>query len=132
MPVGVEYVDKAVAGTCHIVMLCGILQRIGHKEIAVDVLDAERGVAGRDVGIFEPAIGGYQFIVVVEDIDRATAKVGREEKDSVDVGAENEPSVDRAICRIGSIYGIGAICGVGIVDSQARVVRIFRQAASPS
>src|ERR1700726_1134128 len=56
-----------------------VMQCIGHKEIAVDVLDAERGVAGRDFGIFEAAIGGYWFIVMVKDIDRAASKVGREE-----------------------------------------------------
>src|ERR1700719_4635293 len=111
MAVGIEHVNKAVAGTGRIVMLCRILQRIGHKEIAVDVLDAERGVAGRDFGIFEAAIGGYWFIVMVKDIDRAASKVGREEKDSVRVSAENEPFVD------------WAICGIGIVDGEDRVGR---------
>src|ERR1700720_2884534 len=100
MPVSIEHIDKAVAGTGHIVMLCRILQCIGHKEIAVDVLDAERGVAGRDFGIFEAALDGYQFIVVIEDIDRGTSKIGREEEDPVHISSENEPFVDSAICGI--------------------------------
>src|SRR5205823_9871033 len=95
MAISVEHVDKAVAGTGHVIMLVGILLCIADEEIAVDVLDAERGVAGRDRWVLEAAVGGYQFIVVVEDVDRSTSKVSRKEEDAADVCAENKPFVDR-------------------------------------
>jgi hypothetical protein len=41
MTVSIEHIDKAMAGTRDIVMLLPILQCVGDKEIAVDILDAE-------------------------------------------------------------------------------------------
>src|SRR5215472_6955264 len=44
MAVGVEHVDKAIARACHVVTFVRLfLLCIGDEEIAVDVLDAERG-----------------------------------------------------------------------------------------
>jgi len=48
--VGIEHVDKAVTRTGHVIMLFGVLLRIGDKRSPVYVLDAERRIAGRDVG----------------------------------------------------------------------------------
>src|ERR1700726_2774829 len=49
MAVGIEDIDKAVALTGDIDILCRVLLGVGHKQIAIDILDAERGKAGRDV-----------------------------------------------------------------------------------
>ena len=57
MAVGVEHVDEAVAGTRHVVMLLRILLRVGDEEIAIDVLDAKRRVARRNVRIREATVG---------------------------------------------------------------------------
>jgi len=48
MAIGVERIDKAVAPARHVVMLLRVLYGIGHKEVAIDVLDAERREARRD------------------------------------------------------------------------------------
>jgi hypothetical protein len=62
MAVCVEHVDKAVARTRHVVMLLRILLRISHEELAIDVLDAKRREAGRDIRIREASVGrrGYE------------------------------------------------------------------------
>ena len=60
MAVCIEHVDKTVAGTGHIVMLFRILLRIAHEEVAIDVLDAEWRVAGRNLWIGEIA---FDFLI---------------------------------------------------------------------
>ena len=57
MAVGVEHVNKPVPRTRHIGILLRILLRIGHKEIAIDVLDAKRREARRDLRIREASVG---------------------------------------------------------------------------
>jgi hypothetical protein len=53
MAVGIENVDEAIAGTGDIVMLFRVLLGISDEEIAVDVLDAERGKTCRNIRISE-------------------------------------------------------------------------------
>src|SRR4029077_11846420 len=103
MAVGVEDIDKAVALTGDIDIFCRVLLGVGHKQIAVDILDAEWGKAGRDVRIREAAVGcrgceqaarsGWR----PEHVDRPGAEVGGEKKRSVDVDAESETLVDGAV-----------------------------------
>src|SRR5262252_5351680 len=88
MPVGVEYIDKTVARSGDIGLLCRVLLRIGHEEIAVDILDAERREPGRDSGSRKAATSSHQVIVMVEDIDRSGPKVSREQEHAIDVNAE--------------------------------------------
>src|SRR6202035_2745067 len=68
MAVGVEDIDKAVTRTGYIVMLFCILLGIADEEIAIDVLDAERREAGRNVRIRES---------VVDDVGRHQAFITR-------------------------------------------------------
>jgi hypothetical protein len=56
MAVGVENVDKAMAPTRHVVMLCRILHCVRDKEIAVDVLDAEGREPSRNLRIRKGAL----------------------------------------------------------------------------
>src|SRR6516162_6041190 len=114
MPVGVEYVDKAVAWAGDIVMLCRVLLRIGYEEIAVDVFDAERREPGRDSGIRKAATRSHQLIVMVEDIDRSGPKVRREQEHAIDVDAEYRALVN------GAQRGVGVD---GIVHGEDRVIR---------
>src|SRR6516165_4018268 len=105
MAVGIEDVDKAVAWTRHVVVLCRVLFRIGDEEIAIDGLDAERRIAGRDIRIDEPPIGCREGKLPVgavgtEHIDRSGIKVGREEEKAVDVDAVSKALVDSAACGI--------------------------------
>ena len=114
MPIGVEYIDKAVARTGDIVMLCRVLLRIGDEEIAVDVFDAERCEPGRDSGIRKAAASSHQVIVMVEDFDRSGPKVCREQEHAIDVNAEYRALVN------GAQRGVGVD---GIVDGKDRVIR---------
>ena len=58
MAVGVEDIDKAVALTGDIVMLCRVL--LGNKQLAIDILDAECGKAARDIRIRKASVGGLR------------------------------------------------------------------------
>jgi len=44
--VGVEDIDKAVPRPTHVIALVGTLQRIGHKQVTIDILDSKRREAG--------------------------------------------------------------------------------------
>ena len=57
MAVGVEDIDKAVALTGDIGIPCRVLLGVGHKEIAIDILDAEWGKAVRDFRIRKASVG---------------------------------------------------------------------------
>src|SRR6516165_1663626 len=121
MPVGVEYIDQAVARTADIVMPRRVLLRIGYQEIAVDVFDAERRETWRDSGIRKAAASCRQLIVMIEDIDRSGPKVSREQEHAIDVNAEYRALVNGAQCGVG---------GDGIVDGMDRVIR-WVQACCP-
>ena len=57
MAVGVEDIDKAVALTGDIDIFRRVLLGIGHKQIAVDALDAEWSKAVRDIRIRKASVG---------------------------------------------------------------------------
>src|SRR3954447_6441679 len=61
--VGIKNIDKSVAGTRHIIMLGGILQRVGDVQFSVDVLDIERSIAGWQIGIGKAARYGRSWIL---------------------------------------------------------------------
>ncbi len=54
--IGIEDVDKAVARTSYVVMLCRVLLGVGDEEIAIDVLNAEGRKTGRDVRVSEVTV----------------------------------------------------------------------------
>jgi hypothetical protein len=123
MPVGVKDVDKAMARTLNVVVLCRVLFRVGDEKIAIDALDAERRIAGRDIGIDEPSIGccrGKEPVGAVgpKHVDRACIKIGREEEKAMDVDAVSKALVDSATC--------------GIVEGNDRVGRIRSESPGPS
>jgi hypothetical protein len=62
MAIGVKHVDKPVALASQVVVLCRVLLGVGHEQVAVDVLDPERRIAGWDIGIGKVSVGGYRDI----------------------------------------------------------------------
>src|SRR6266849_1510431 len=115
--VGVEHIDEAAARAGDVVVLLRVLLGIGHEEIAVEVLDAERREARGDHRIGEAAVGrgageGAAGGVGAVDLDRAGAEIGREQEHAMHIDAGGEALVD------------GAVGGVGdgrIVDGDDRV-----------
>src|SRR6266851_1504363 len=102
MTVGVENVDKAIARARHVVVFFLILFCIGYKEIAINVLDAERRETGRNVRIGEVAVDLLSRRrpeagrpVGGEHVNRSGPKVRSKKKDAVNVGAENKALVNR-------------------------------------
>src|SRR5882757_11054251 len=57
MTVRIEHIDKAIARTCHVIVLLCVLLGIGYPQIAVDVLDTKGRKAVRNMPINEPPIG---------------------------------------------------------------------------
>src|SRR5262249_13419976 len=74
--VRVEDIDEAVAQAAHIVLLGGVLLGVGHPDLAIDVLDAERRKAARDARVVEVAVRDHRRELAVEHIDAAGAEVG--------------------------------------------------------
>src|ERR1700731_2586227 len=99
MAIGIEHVDKAVAGTCYIVMLLRVLLGVGDKQIAVEVFDTEWGEASRDTRIDKAPAGGRRLVVVVEDIDCAGAEIGGVDKVATDVDTKGKAFVNGACGR---------------------------------
>src|SRR5262249_28873395 len=88
--VGVEDVDEAVPRARDVVVLSAVLFGVTHEQVTVDVRDAKRGVAWRQVGIEEAAVRGCRGKETVasrgaEDIDRPRVKVGRKQEGAVRV-----------------------------------------------
>src|SRR6516162_1389405 len=120
--VGIEDVDKTMAGTLNVVMLFRVLQRVSDEEIAVDTLNAERRIAGRYIRIDESPIGCREGKLAVgavgaEHIDRPGIKVGRKEEKAVDVDAVSKALIDSAAC--------------GIVEGDYRIVWIRSEPPGP-
>jgi len=59
MTVSVEHVNEAMTGTGLIVMLLCILLRIGYEEIAINILNAKRRIARRNLWVLEPRYGSW-------------------------------------------------------------------------
>src|SRR6516165_12603426 len=91
MAFGVEDIDKAAALAGVVVVLCRVLLGVGHEQIAIDVLDAERSIAERDIRIGKVSVGGYWDIKAggatggggAVHFDRPGAEVGDIEQDEV-------------------------------------------------
>src|SRR6516165_4160858 len=105
MTIGVEHVDKAIACAGHVIVFVGeLLLRIRDKEIAVDVLDAERRKTGGDVRIDEAAVGRYRDLKAIgaaagsgpEHVYSSSVEIGSKKENTLGVGAENKTFVDGA------------------------------------
>ncbi len=98
-PVGAEDADIPKALACDLVDRVGVLLRIRHKDLAGDVLDAERRKAGRDAGVDEcvaPVLEGERAVV---DVDVGVVEVSRVEVVGRADGADREALVDGAVGR---------------------------------
>ena len=114
VPLGVEDVDEAVARAGDVVVLGGVLLGVGDVEVAVDGLDAERGVAGRDARVGEGAGDDDGLEVRVEDVDLAVVEVGGVEVGAGGVEPLGEPLVDGARGRVvDGDDGVGPVDGAG-------------------
>ena len=69
----IEHIDKAIAGTGNVIVLCSILFGKGHEDEPVDFLDIERRITLGRMRIRE--LGKVQIGVI--DIHRAFAEVLR-------------------------------------------------------
>src|SRR5690242_1369007 len=102
MPIGVEDIDKAMTGTCYIVVLGCILLRECDVEVASDVLNTERCVTLRKTVISE---GAYEFKIRVEHLDGSEAEIGGKDERSRGIAADSQSFVDRALTYVRSIHG---------------------------
>src|SRR5437868_1068845 len=141
MAVGVEDVDKAIAGTRHVVMLCRVLLRIGDKQTAVDVLDAKRCVVGGDIRILETTVGGYWNVVPIgassgsgaEHVNCSGAEVSRKKEDALCIHAKHEALVNgirRVVDRENGLIRRGQPAGpsrngsvLGVPDKRRQKIR---------
>src|SRR5262249_7475807 len=69
-------VDEAVPRAGDVVVPVLVLLGVGDEEQVVDVLDVERGVAGREARILEGTGPHDRPEILVEDVDRAAAEIG--------------------------------------------------------
>jgi len=92
----IELIDHAVPDAGDVVFLGRILFRVGHEDVAVEVLDSEGRVAGRQIGVLERAGQQGDLEVLVEDIDLAGPEVRRVEEVAARVAAARQAFVDRA------------------------------------
>ncbi len=74
--VGIEDVDIAETGARHVVIAGRILLGIGDIDLAVDGLDVERRVVGRDGRVGEPARHRDAGKISVEDVDALVVEIG--------------------------------------------------------
>src|SRR5262245_57674986 len=105
MTIGVENVDKTVAWTWHVILFCRILLGVGHEEIAIYILDPERGIASRKVRIGEPPVGGRgrEFpvrTIGAEHIYRTGVEVGGEQERSMQIHAKSKTLIHGALFRV--------------------------------
>ena len=69
-------VDDAPALACPLVVAARLLLRVGNKDHAVQVLDAERGVTLGQVRVDERAGPGLKTEGAIEDVDSSVVEVG--------------------------------------------------------
>src|ERR1700692_213648 len=102
MAVRIEHIDEPHSRSRDVVMPQSVLLRIGDKQIAVDIRNAERRIAGRNLGVYEAAVGGRRSelagrTVRTEHIAFTGTKVGRKKKHSLRIEAEHDTLVDGAV-----------------------------------
>src|SRR6202790_3083429 len=102
MDVRIENIDEPHATSRDVVVPRSVLLRIGDKQIAVNIRNAKRRIAGRNLGVYEAAVGGRRSelagrTVRTEHIDFTGTKVGREKKRSLRIEAEHDTLVDGAV-----------------------------------
>ncbi len=99
---GVEEVDEADACARGYEALRGVLFGVGHREIALDIVDAEGREARGDLRIGERArqLGVGRLKGGVEDIDFAGVDIGGVNKGAFVVLAKFDAGVDRAGLRV--------------------------------
>src|SRR5207237_10310708 len=76
---GIEDIYETVAGTGYVISPGGVLFRVGHKNLAVDVTDPERRKTGRQIRVHE-AVGIHLLKGLVVTFHPTGIKVGHEKK----------------------------------------------------
>src|SRR2546430_15125515 len=102
MALGIKDTQKATAWPRHVVAFLSVLFRVGHEQVAIDVRDAKRRVAGGNIGIGETAVRGRGREQAVragrpEYIDRPGAEVGRVQEPSRAAEPQHQTLVDGAV-----------------------------------
>src|SRR5438132_1959351 len=98
---GIEDIDETVAGPRQVVMLAGLLERIGDKQFATDILNPERREArAADRRRWERRIdkgtGEVNLVeMLVEDVDGPRVEIGGEQKVPLSIAAESQAFVHR-------------------------------------
>src|SRR5438132_5028590 len=111
----------------HIVVFFLILQRVGHINLTVNILDTEGRKASRNVRIRE-AVGVSLLKILIVSLDVAGKEIRDEKKIMAAAGAEGGPFVDRFALRI-----VHRNDGIGGVDAgiPARDRAIFTREDKP-
>src|SRR5262249_20166495 len=101
VPARVEDIDEPVARPLDVVLPVGVLLGVGDVELAAQILDVERGEAGRDGRVGEGAGEAGRGEGLVEDGDPATVGIGGVQEVRRAALTNGETLVDGA----GSSYG---------------------------
>src|SRR5258705_10625495 len=80
LSVGVEHVDQAEPTAGHFVVLVGVLLGVGHVQVALQVLYAERCIARRQFRVDKGACPSDGMERIVEDVDPGGVKISRVQK----------------------------------------------------
>src|ERR1700731_712382 len=104
-PVCAEHINEPIARPLDVVVLGGVLHRVGHEyqlvsELVLDCLDAERGKPGWDLLIAERPGQRYRAEVAIEDVDRAGPEIRCVEMLAGRVGSDGQTLVYGAICGV--------------------------------
>src|SRR5258708_21498507 len=98
-----------MAGPGDVIVFGVILQRERDEQVIIKNLHVERRIAGRQVRIGKAL---HLLEVVVEDVDRAIAEIGREKEGAVVIVADCQPLVDGALASIEIVNGEHRTAGV--------------------
>ena len=71
---GIEHIHEATAGTVNVIYPSMILLGVGHKNFAVEIPDAERGVTSRKIRI-DKAVGSHLMKVLIVGLNVACMKI---------------------------------------------------------
>lgn len=93
MALKIEFIDKAIAGSCNVVVLHVVLHRERHEQLVLQNLHIERRETGRQVRVGEAT---YLIEVLIEYVDATVAEVGRVQFRAVVGLRDGESLVDRA------------------------------------
>src|ERR1700687_4661773 len=98
----VEYVDKAVAWPCHVIVPAGFGQCVRYVKLTPEVLDVKWRKLRRELIVDKRAAQGGWREVRVKDVDCAGPEVGGIQVVTRPVVADRQSLVDRAVIGSGN------------------------------